>query len=64
MCFDDYIVFDEFWCYTIYDWWMDAFFILYQCTVEYALFVLNDFEKGKIYIYFENFKYKRFFKLY
>ena len=63
MCFDDYIVFDEIWSYAIYDWWMDAFFVLYQCIVEYALLVFKWYRKREKYIYFENFKHIRFFKL-
>ena len=62
MCFDDYIVSDEVRSYAIYYWWMDAFFVLYRCIVKYALLVVNDIEKK--YIYLENFKHIRFFKLY
>ena len=47
MFFDDYIVFDEVWWYEIYDWWMDSFFVLYWCIVEYALLALNDIERGR-----------------
>ena len=63
MYFDDYIVFDEVWFYAIYDWWIEAFFALYWCIVEYALLVVNDIKK-KNYIYFENFKRMSFFLSY
>ena len=47
MCLSDYIVFDEVWSYGIYDWWMNAFFVLYWRIVKYALLVLNEIERGR-----------------
>ena len=47
MYFDNYIVFDDVWSYAIYDWWIDAFFILYWCIFYYALHALNDIEMGR-----------------